>query len=57
MRFPAPDLVVEVLSASTVAIDCSVAFEDSAAHGVGEYWLLDPDTKTVEQYRQAAEET
>ena len=56
MRFPAPDLVVEVLSVSTVVIDCGVAFEDYAAHGVGGYWMIDPDTKTVEQYRQAAEE-
>ena len=51
MRFPAPDLVVEVLSASTEAIDRGVKFEDYAAHGVSEYWLIDPDTETVEQYR------
>jgi Uma2 family endonuclease len=51
MRFPAPDLVVEVLSVSTAAIDRGVKFEDYAAHGVSEYWLIDPDTETVEQYR------
>ncbi len=55
MRFPAPDLVVEVLSASTAAIDRGVKFEDYAAHGVGEYWIIDPDTETVEQYRLAGE--
>lgn len=55
MRFPAPDLVVEVLSASTAAIDRGVKFEDYAAHGVGEYWIIDPDTETVEQYRLAGD--
>lgn len=51
MRFPAPDFVVEVLSVSMAAIDRGVKFEDYAAHGVREYWLIDPDTETVEQYR------
>lgn len=55
MRFPAPDLVVEVLSASTAAIDRGVKFEDYAAHGVGEYWIIDPDSETVEQYRLAGD--
>jgi Uma2 family endonuclease len=55
MRFPAPDLAVEVLSASTAAIDRGVKFEDYAAHGVSEYWLIDPDTETVEQYRLAGD--
>jgi Uma2 family endonuclease len=55
MRFPAPDFVVEVLSASTAAIDRGVKFEDYAAHGVGEYWIIDPDTETVEQYRLAGD--
>ncbi len=51
MRFPAPDFIVEVLSASTEANDRGVKFDDYAAHGVAEYWLIDPDTQTVEQYR------
>jgi Uma2 family endonuclease len=55
MRFPAPDLVVEVLSASTAAIDRGVKFEDYAAHGVREYWIIDPDAETVEQYRLTGE--
>lgn len=55
MRFPAPDLVVEVLSVSTAANDRGVKFEDYAAHGVREYWLIDPDTETVEQYRLAGD--
>jgi Uma2 family endonuclease len=51
MQFPAPDLVVEVLSDSTAKIDRGVKFSDYAAHGVEEYWLVDPDEESVEQYR------
>ncbi len=50
MIFPAPDFVAEVLSPSTAAADRGVKFEDYAAHGVGEYWILDPDGERVEQY-------
>jgi Uma2 family endonuclease len=51
VRFPAPDLVVEILSESTEAIDRGVKFEDYAAHGVSEYWLVDPRAEVIEQYR------
>ncbi len=51
MRFPAPDLVVEVLSETTQAIDRGVKFDDYAAHGVSEYWIVDPVTETLEQYQ------
>lgn len=50
MIFPAPDFVTEVLSPSTEAIDCGVKFEDYAAHGVDEYWIIDPDHERIEQY-------
>ncbi|MBC8161016.1 MAG: Uma2 family endonuclease [Roseiflexaceae bacterium] len=50
MRFPAPDFVVEVLSPSTEANDRGVKLEDYAAHGVAEYWLIDPVDETLEQY-------
>lgn len=51
MEHPAPDLVVEVLSKSTVGRDRGVKFEDYAAHGVCEYWIIDPVRKSVEQYK------
>jgi Uma2 family endonuclease len=51
MKFPAPDWIVEVLSESTAGTDRSTKFRDYAAHGVKEYWIIDPDSETVEQYR------
>lgn len=48
--FPAPDLVVEVLSKGTAKNDRGVKFEDYEAHEVQEYWIVDPKNKVVEQY-------
>ncbi|MEZ4771756.1 MAG: Uma2 family endonuclease [Bacteroidia bacterium] len=53
--FPAPDLVVEVLSPKTAANDRGIKFEDYRAHGVLEYWIVDPVARSVEQYRLDAE--
>lgn len=50
MKFPVPDLVVEVLSDSTENRDRGVKFEDYESHGVSEYWLVDPNAEVVEQY-------
>jgi Uma2 family endonuclease len=52
MMFPIPDLIVEVLSESTEARDRGVKFEDFEANGVAEYWIVDADRSTVEQYVQ-----
>jgi Uma2 family endonuclease len=57
MRFPAPDWVVEVLSASTSKTDRTTKFQDYAAHGVREYWIIDPDNETVEQYELVDDES
>lgn len=43
VNFPIPDLAVEVLSDLTEKRDRGVKFEDFAAHGVGEYWIVDAD--------------
>ena len=50
LRFPTPDFIAEVLSESTASTDRGVKFEDYAAHGMTEYWIIDPDAQTVEQY-------
>lgn len=46
-----PDLVAEVLSPSTAARDRGVKQRRYAAAGVPHYWILDPDTHTLEAYR------
>ena len=52
MKFPVPDFAVEVLSDTTERRDRGVKFEDYEAHGVQEYWIIDPTEgrETVEQY-------
>jgi len=54
LKLPPPDLAVEVLSPSTAKRDRGVKFEDYEAHGVGEYWIVDPDREVIEQYVHAA---
>jgi Uma2 family endonuclease len=50
VRFPIPDLAVEVLSDSTEERDRGVKFDDYEAHGVAEYWIVDPVSQIAEQY-------
>jgi len=50
MQFPAPDFVVEILSTSTKRHDRETKFQDYAAHGVAEYWIVDAEIEKVEQY-------
>lgn len=50
IKFPVPDLAVEVLSTSTERRDRGVKFEDFAANDVGEYWIVDADEPFIEQY-------
>lgn len=50
VQFPAPDLVVEVFSDSTAKHDRETKFQDYAAHGIEEYWIVNAENETVEQY-------
>lgn len=50
LLFPAPDFVVEVLSDSTMGRDRGIKYEDYAAHGVAEYWIVDPVIETIERH-------
>lgn len=44
----APDLIVEILSPSTAERDRTYKRTLYARHSVGEYWLVDPDERTIE---------
>jgi Uma2 family endonuclease len=48
--FPAPDFVVEILSKKTQKIDKTIKKDDYALHGIQEYWIIDPNKQTIEQY-------
>ncbi|MFN8354253.1 MAG: Uma2 family endonuclease [Spirosomataceae bacterium] len=50
MLFPAPDFVVEILSKKTAAKDRGIKKQDYAAHGIREYWIIDPNRQEIEQY-------
>lgn len=50
LYYPAPDLVVEVLSKSTQKHDRETKFIDYAAHGVAESWLVDPLRQLIEAF-------
>jgi Uma2 family endonuclease len=44
----APDLVIEILSPSTSRCDRMVKYRKYQSAGVKEYWIVDPDTKTLQ---------
>lgn len=48
--FPAPDMIIEILSDSTEKVDRGIKYIDYAAHGVAEYWIVDAVKRTVEKY-------
>ena len=48
--FPAPDLVVEVLSKGIAKRDRGIKYDDYEKHEVEEYWIVDAQKKMLEQY-------
>jgi Uma2 family endonuclease len=45
-----PDLVIEILSASTASRDRGVKMRLYARHGVPRYWIVDADARILEVY-------
>jgi Uma2 family endonuclease len=52
----APTLVVEVLSPSTAHLDRDRKMKLYAEHGVSYYWIVDPESRSVEAYALAGGE-
>lgn len=50
MIFPAPDFIVEILSRSTAKNDRTIKHQDYAAHGIREYWIIDPNRQLIDQF-------
>lgn len=52
----APTLVVEVLSPSTAHLDRGRKMKLYAEHGVPYYWIVDPESRSIEAYALAGAE-
>ena len=52
----APTLAVEVLSPSTAQLDRGRKMKLYAEHGVPYYWIVDPESRSIEAYALAGEE-
>ncbi len=46
----APDWVCEILSPSSIEKDRDLKLKLYSRHGVKEYWIIDPDTRSIEVY-------
>jgi len=46
----APDLIIEILSASTAKLDRIIKLNRYMRAGVREYWIVDPDNETVQVF-------
>lgn len=44
----APDLVIEILSKTTKNLDLKIKLKLYARYGVPEYWIVNPDNKTID---------
>jgi Uma2 family endonuclease len=50
-----PDLVIEILSPATARQDRGIKRERYARFGVPEYWIVDPERRRVDVYRDGAD--
>jgi Uma2 family endonuclease len=50
----APDLIIEILSASTAKRDRETKLKLYSRYGVAHYWIVDPESRTIELYERDA---
>ena len=50
-RFPIPNLIVECNDESCEEQNRGIKFEEYAKFGVEEYWMLNPNNESIEQYQ------
>ncbi|RMF31140.1 MAG: Uma2 family endonuclease [Chloroflexi bacterium] len=48
--FGPPDLVIEVTSPATRRVDRTIKFVEYAQAGISEYWIVDPEAKSIEVF-------
>ncbi|MCF0051323.1 Uma2 family endonuclease [Dyadobacter sp. LJ53] len=53
---PPPNFVVEILGSSTQVSHRILKFLDYQAHKIEEYWIVDPENQTIEQYHLVDDE-
>lgn len=51
----APDLVIEILSPTTIKADRTTKARLYARHGIRHYWIVDPESRTLEAYELAGD--
>ena len=51
----APDLVMEILSPTTAQKDLKIKFARYERAGVREYWIVDPEGKTVQLFTRGSD--
>ena len=49
-----PNLIIEILSSSSITRDQKEKLNLYQRYGLPEYWIVDPDSQTVEVYLSAA---
>ena len=50
-RFPIPNLIIECNDESCEEQNKGIKFEEYAKYGVEEYWMINPNNESIEQYK------
>ena len=56
MIIGAPDLIVEILSPSSIFMDLAIKYQKYRKAGVKEYWIINPDDKCIIDFKGVCED-